>query len=160
MNDFIKIPPAEKNLDRLLAWIGRLDVKFSIILGIETAMLGFLASITPNINCIKLAILILTLITFALILVSFLFIFIGMFPRTKGPDKSLIYFGCISKMTLTDYQSHFSSISRQTYLDDVLEQCYINSKIINNKFLRLKTAYILLFLSLLPWVYLVHTYRK
>jgi hypothetical protein len=159
MSDLDKLPPAERNLERLLSWIGRLDVKFSILLGIETAMLGFLASVTPSVKCIDLLHLILTIITFMLILISFSFIFFGMFPRLKGPDKSLIYFGSISKISFDEYKTLFSDSSKQSYLDDLLEQCHINSRIIDTKFSKLKTSYILLLLSLSPWLYLVYTYR-
>lgn len=42
-----KIDIAEKQLERLLEWISRLDTKFNIILGVELAMSGVLATSAP-----------------------------------------------------------------------------------------------------------------
>jgi len=150
---------AEKNLEFLLDWIGRYDNKSSVILGIDTGMLGVLATFAPDKAFWDSWMILFAFSSIILLLLSLLFVYLGNYPRLKGPSESLFYFGSICKKCLIQYQQGFSKRSKEECLNDLLEQCHRNSEIINQKFNYLKWAYLLLLLSVIPWVITIYLFR-
>lgn len=154
-----RIDIAEKQLERLLEWIPILDTKFNIILGIELAMLGLLASFAPPFKVWEWHTYILTVLTLFFLLKSLLSFYIANNPHLDGPSDSLIFFESVARLSKDLYRTMFYRQTQQEYLTDILTQCHINSLIISKKFQLLKVAYNNLLLSALFWVILIVLFR-
>lgn len=145
-----QLEAAERRLDRLLDWVSRSDTKFSIILGVDTGMLGFLATSAPA-SAVSIRAIVVAAASVVLLVASLFFIYRGTYPRTKGPSKSLVYFGSIAGEGLDDLKERFRACSASDHLDDVLGQVHRNSEILNWKFAELQRAYLCLLLAVIPW---------
>lgn len=141
---------AEQRLDRLLDWVGRSDTKFSVVLGVDTAMLGFLATSAPA-GPSSVSALIFALASVALLVLSLIFVYRGTYPRTHGPGGSLVYFGSIAEKDLEEFKNKFLAYDLQDHLNDVLEQIHRNSEILNGKFEKLQRAYEFMLIAAIPW---------
>lgn len=86
-----------------------------------------------------------------LLVASLLFVYRGTYPRTKGPQDSLIYFRSIAGKDLKNFKERFRACGADDHLDDVLEQVHRNSEILAIKFLQLQRAYRCLLMGVLPW---------
>lgn len=151
---------AEKNLEYLLEWVGRFDSKSSVILGIDTGMLGVLATFAPAKNLWDSLMIGFAVLSIILLLISLLFVYLGNYPRLKGPSESLFYFGSICRKCFNQYQQEFSKRSTEEHLKDMLEQCHRNSEILNQKFKYLKWSYRLLLIGVIPWAITVYLFRS
>jgi hypothetical protein len=130
---------AQKTLDRLLDWVGRSDTKFSIVLGVGTGMLGFLATSAPHRP--GSAAMGSAIVAVVLLVLSLTFVYRGLYPRTKGPQGSLAYFGSIAGKERGELKGSFRGRSAEEHLDDVLDQVHRNSEIVDLKFRALRWAY-------------------
>ncbi|WP_047865489.1 Pycsar system effector family protein [Rubrobacter aplysinae] len=146
-----QLEAAERRLDRLFDWVGRSDTKFSIILGVDTGMLGFLATSAPASASVPVISIILAVVSVLLLVASLIFIYRGTYPRTRGPGASLIYFGSIAGEELANFRQRFRGCDADDHLDDVLEQVHRNSEILDSKFKELQRAYRCLLAAILPW---------
>lgn len=154
------ISAAEKNLERILSWISRLDNRFAVLLGIGSAMLGVFASIAPPFatwTCLTIWVALLFMI---LLIISFVFLYMANFPQTKGPSDSLLFFGSIAGYSLDDYRKKFITQGADAYLNDLLHQCHRNSEIVNQKFKRIKWAYRFLLTAILPWAITIYLFKS
>jgi len=142
---------AERRLDRLFDWVGRSDTKFSIILGVDTGMLGFLATSAPTSGSLSVIAIILAAVSVLLLVTSLVFIYRGTYPRTQGPGASLIYFGSIADEERANLKERFRACDTDDHLDDVLEQVHRNSEILDSKFRELQWAYRALLIAIAPW---------
>lgn len=154
-----QIQCAEKNLERLLEWVGKFDTKSSIILGIDTGMLAVLISFMPQLAMWGLSLAISTILTVATFSLSLFFIFLSSYPRTKAPSRSLIFFGTISEFSFNDYKKIFCERNNKDYLNDLLEQCHRNAEIISTKFKNLKLAYCMLLIGIIPWAITIFLFK-
>lgn len=141
---------AEQRLDRLLDWVGRSDTKFSVVLGVDTAMLGFLATSAPA-GPVSVSAIVFALAAGALLVLSLTCVYRGTYPRTQGPGGSLVYFGSIAEKDLKEFENKFVGCDLQDHLDDVLEQIHRNSEILNGKFEKLQRAYECMLIAAIPW---------
>ena len=141
-----KLPVAEKNLERLLEWVNRVDNKSLIVLGIVTGMLGVLATFAPPINLWNWFMAIFAIVSVIVLVTSLLCICLCSYPQTKGSSNSLLYFGSVAKYNAEQYREAFLKQSAEEYLNDLLEQCRRNSEILDRKFKSLKWAYRMLYL--------------
>lgn len=144
-----RLEAAEKTLDRLLDWVGRSDTKFSVVLGVDTGMLGFLATSAPARP--NLAAVIIAAASALLLALSLFFVYRGLYPRTKGPSGSLAYFGSIANVEREDLKASFLDRPVEDHLDDVLDQIHRNSEIVSLKFKALRWSYRCLLLSTIFW---------
>lgn len=151
---------AEKNLECLLEWISRFDNKSSVILGLNSGMLGVLVSFAPPRDFWSPIMIISSIISLITLGSSFIFIYFANYPRTKGPKKSLLYFGSIAEKSFLEYQQAFLKRSAEEHLNDVLEQSHRNSEILAKKFMCLKWAYRMLLVSLIPWSITLFFFRS
>src|SRR5512137_669449 len=98
-----KIAFLEKTLARLLEWIRAADAKIPPVLAITTSMLAVMAALLPNdFECNTL----LAVVGISAILLLFnclLFLFLAAFPRTKGPESSILYFEGIKTRDQNSY---------------------------------------------------------
>jgi len=151
---------AEKNLDYLLEWVGRFDSKSSVVLGIDTGMLGVLATFAPARSLWNALMIGFALWSITLLSISLLFVYLGNYPRLKGSNESLFYFGSICKKRFNQYQREFSKRSDKEHLKDMLKQCHRNSEILSQKFRYLKWSYLLLLSSVIPWAISIYLFRN
>jgi len=142
---------AKKNLDNMLDWIGRFDNKSSVIMGLNLGMLGMLVSFAPEFNNWTNFMWGSTLLTLLALGLCFICIYSSNFPRTKGPEVSLFYFGSINKMECDEFQQQFTSRTEDQHLEDLLGQVHRNAQIITIKFEHLKGAYLMLIIGVIPW---------
>src|SRR5260370_40313768 len=129
----------EKNLARQLDWIGRHDTKASVALGLATGMLGILASMGPKPSTWTPLVVVLTWVSIVLLGSSFLFVYLGNFPRTSGP-KSLIFFGTISTLPIHAHRKTSYSQAQADYLQDLLIESHVISCIIASRVLAFQWA--------------------
>jgi len=155
-----RLQVAEKNLERLLEWVSRVDNKSLIVLGVVTGMLGVLATFAPPLHLWTSVMTILAIFSVTVLAASLLFICLGSYPQTKGPSKSLLYFGSIAKNSFKKYQEAFLKQSAEEHLNDLLEQCHRNSEILDRKFWSLKWAYRMLFIGVLPWAITIYLFKS
>ena len=145
-----QLEAAERRLDRLLDWVGRSDTKFSVVLGVDTGMLGFLATSVPS-GAVPVTAIVFAAVSVVLLVASLVFIYRGTYPRTKGPSGSLVYFGSIAEEGLEDLKKRFLACGKEDHLDDVLGQVHRNSEILDRKFTELQRAYRCLLAAVIPW---------
>ena len=150
---------AEANLGRLLDWIGRIDTKSSVVLGVGTAMLALLASLAPSPRIWTLQTVIFGATGAVCPLASLFFVYAANYPRVKGSSTSLNFFGGISSKTFREYAKAFMDASAGDHLSDVLEQCHRNAEIISQKFSALKWAYRALLVGVVPWILCLYYFR-
>ncbi len=145
-----QLEAAEKRLDRLLDWVSRSDTKFSVVLGVDASMLGFLATSAPS-GAVPVTTIVVAALAAALLVASLVFVYRGTYPRTKGPGRSLVHFGSVAGDSREDFKARFRVCDAHGHLDDVLGQVHRNSEILDRKFAELKRAYRYLLAAVIPW---------
>jgi hypothetical protein len=155
-----QIEVAEKNLQRTLEWISRFDGRAPLVLGLDTGMVAVLSGLAPPLQKWTNTIIATLSITLILLSAGLLAIYFAGYPRTKGSDQSLIYFGSIAFLSLTEYQQKSASLTQKVYLDDLLQQCHRNSEIVEKKFSLLKWAYRFLFAALPAWAITIYLFKS
>lgn len=144
----------EKELARLLHWIQAADGRVSLILPLSTAMLAALAALAPPPDSWEYIELITSLLAAGLLALSLLFAALASFPRTSGniPTGSMVFFVGISGRTPSQYRKEAMELSDADYESDLIDQCHINARIANIKFLWVKRSIGGLFLATAPWL--------
>jgi hypothetical protein len=151
---------AEKNLDRLLEWVTRFDSKTSVVLGLDTGMLGAIGALAPAARFWDSLMLVFAILTMFFLSMGLLFVFLGNYPRLKSPNDSLFYFGSACRKDLNQYKQEFCKRVPEEHLQDLLEQCHRNSEILDHKFSYLSWAYVVLFASVIPWAVTIILFRS
>lgn len=147
----------EKTFARLLMWINAADSKISTILAIDTSMLAIFAALASQLKTWSTRLIIHAVFTLILLLISLVFLCVSAFPRTRGPKKSLLYFGSIANMKFGDYLDHGKKITPEIYIEDLASQCHRNAEIADLKYKYIKLAMLFLFITIIPWLLLVYT---
>jgi len=147
-----RIALLELGLARQLGWIAAADAKTAFIFGVVTAMLGVLASAAPKYGRWTAAGVIFAIISATLLLGSLASVLVGVFPRTRGPKLSVIFFGGIGSRTVDEFRTDIQSLSDDAYEEDLIEQCHINATIAGIKYRAAKVAAVFLAAGVLPWV--------
>ena len=145
-----KIRIAETNLNRAIEWHGRYNNRVAVLIALNTGMLGVITVAIKYIASFD----VLTVslyATFLLLGLSFLMILVGEYPHTKGPVNSLIYFGSVGHKIQSKFELEYESMSDDAYLNDLLEQYWIVSKLLVSKFKYLSISLILTLLAIIPW---------
>lgn len=159
----------EKELARLLDWIGKADSKAQIVIGANIAMIGALMALTPDDAKKDGWALFWVAFACAFPTLSLYQCFAAAMPHILPPNApwierlmfwkrdikpSLIFFGGITAhcKTLESYASKVENRSEGEYLDDLNNQCFANAQIAAAKFRRLARAWYALFLGLFPWI--------
>lgn len=150
--NYDQIDSLEKELERLLNWIGAAESRLAFVLSVSTAMAGALAISLPGIFHCSAIIRYSTFLAISLLFLSIVFVACASFPRTRGPTKSLIYFGSIDKLTLEEFSDSLHNRTGKDYANDLLEQCHRNAQIATLKFSWIQKAMICIFASIFPWV--------
>lgn len=130
-----RLVTAQWVLERNLAWIAAADAKVAIVVALNTAMLGGLAGAFGWADASR------TLWAYLLSSASAVLTSGGvfcaamaMFPRTDGPNKSLLFSKPIAQMSLNEYQVAFKAATDEQLLDDWAGQIHRNAEIAKKKF--------------------------
>lgn len=145
----MKIETYEKNLNRIHEWIKSADQKVSIFIAFETVLIGIILQKLITINFTKSACVTIIFIAGVVILIwSLLKLIMGIIPRTgKKLPKSITYFEAIALMDLGDYKKFVLESEDATYLNEIIEQTHISSKIASKKHSLFREAVLLFILS-------------
>lgn len=145
----LKISEANSILDRIIGFVEHCDSKASIMLGfisvlititipsgIMECFLFILKQLFSNLSITNIFKILIILTPIAFILISILLLISVLSARTKVSDfDSSVYFADIANnANKRMYADKFLGISEKEYLDDLLSQIYINSRICSNKF--------------------------
>lgn len=147
-----RLRTARDQLTLVLSFFGRVETKLSVVLGIDLATLGFLATRFPGTQSVQVAGWIAGGAFVALCGFSLWQLYKGSFPQLEGGNASLVYFREISKRTEVQFVDEFNAASAEALAKDVLGQVWRNSQILSQKFDHLVSAYRLMALSVIPWV--------
>ena len=144
-----KIDLSEKNISSIHAWIRALDAKIGIFLAFQGIILTliiptYLSSFTANIARMSNEKISIIFLAAGFILFGILSALFGIYPilKLKGYHKSLLFFGAIASYSLGDYKQKIKELTDDEYLNQVVEQVHITSKIANIKHNRLMAAII------------------
>ena len=147
-----QIDRQEKTLARLLEWIRAADARIAPLAALNTAMLGILVAAGARVDDWTPSTMIIASAAGLSLSVSVIALAIATFPRTKGPDQSLIYFGGIMGGDYSAYQGAITGLTDEKYLDDLVEQSYRNAEIASVKFRFVRISMILWFVGIATWV--------
>lgn len=151
MDDKERIDFSRNQLDRVLAFFPRVDSKASIVLGVDVGMLAILAANAPPLRAFDWRVL-WAVVPVGLIMVSIWHLYYGAFPRLEGERRSLTYFRSIAERTEASFIEEFIAQKEDALLKDLLGQIWGNSEILKMKYDHLKWAFLMLAISILPWV--------
>jgi hypothetical protein len=138
-------------LGLVLSFFPRVDAKASVVLAVDTSMVGYLAAHLPRLDSVLWWEFLAPACTIVLLAWSFWHLYKGAFPQLKGGEGSLVYFREIAKRTETKFVDEFMSQAEPAYTKDLLGQVWRNSQILKGKFDSLKYSFILMALAVLPW---------
>lgn len=153
-DDWIK-QRAEKSLAQMIDWIGRHDSRSAGLMGITVAMMGALSAATPAVkqwNGLFMVALALASAGFCMVLYQLMR---GQIPRMRTGKPSLSFFGSVAAMPQDEFRERFIKMTEEEYLDDILNQCYVNARILRSKFRCLKRGLIALLITALPWTWAI-----
>lgn len=151
MTDDERIKILEATLARLLQWIAAAESRISLVLGLNTAMLGALAVGTTLPGALTPWAALAGALTVLLLGLGYFNLAQATFPRTDGPDGSMIFFGGIAARHRDVFVEDAKLLDKTRYIADLAAQCHRNAVIANGKFSFVKRAQIWLFASVLPW---------
>ena len=146
---------AEKSLSQMIDWIGRHDSRSAGLMGITVAMMGALSASTPSVKQWSILFTIVLAIAAAGFGTVLYQLMRGQIPRLRTGKPSISFFGTVAGMTQEDFRSRFVTMTEEEYLEDVLNQCYINARILRSKFRCLRRGLTALLLTALPWVWAI-----
>ena len=148
------LPSAAKDqLHLVLSFFPRVDSKGSVVLAVNTGMLGYLATKMPATATIALWELAAPATAFVLLGISFVYLYKGAFPDLRGGSESLVYFSEIAKKTEAKFLQEFSQLSQVEYVSELCGQTWRNSQILATKFQCLKSAFVFLAVAVIPWTF-------
>lgn len=152
MDSEARLKSARDQLALVLSFFPRVDAKLSVVLGIDLAMLGFLASRLPDISVAGHWILGTSAATTLLIGFSLWHLYEGSFPSLAGGNGSLVYFRAIAERTEAKYIAEYNALSSDLMSSDVLGQVWRNSEILRKKFDSLVAAYKCMAIAVIFWL--------
>ena len=148
-NDALK--DARDQLNLILGFFPRVDAKLSTVLAVDTAILATMTAAVPPFCQMNAWSWVSSSATVTLLALSFVHLYLGGFPNTKGGESSLIYFRQIASRTEARFVEAYAGQSHEALRMDLLTQVWRNSEILAAKYDNLKLAFIFMALTLLPW---------
>jgi hypothetical protein len=152
MNTEEAVHASKDQLNLVLSFFPRVESKSSVLLAIDTGMLGFVAANAPRLREMSIWMVITTAATLVLLAASIVMLYRGAFPRLSGGEKSLVYFREIAGRTEHRFIEEFKAQSDAQYVSDLLGQVWRNSEILRVKYECLKHAFTLMALAIPPWL--------
>lgn len=129
-------------LDRMQAFFGRVEGKASFLFAVNLALLGSSAVAIPlktpgsPAGFIGLAAL-------ALLGFSMVNLYAAFYPHLTNSRTSLLYFADIAQISATDFRHRIRAASSADRADDALCQVWRNAEILDKKFKRSRSAFLL-----------------
>jgi len=156
----------EKDLERILGFIGNCDSKSSVVLGAVLAAVSLLIGLgAPNIGqavyegdiFYKVAIIFGYSVSMVVFVIGIANLFLALRATVEraeilGSEKinrSLLFFGDISDMSFGEYRDNVSVRGAGDYTEDLMSQIYVNSKICGLKYRRYNNGLLLSSIGLL-----------
>ncbi|NCP20308.1 MAG: hypothetical protein GW855_14275 [Erythrobacter sp.] len=142
----------QRQLDRVLGFFPRIEARINALFGVNTLILIIAAL---NVSAGDLLLWYVTIpgsLMLIGLLVSYYHLFRANFPDDNGGEKSLIFFKEIQKRTESNYIAEFLDCSEATLRNDLLGQVWRNSRIVCEKYQRVKLAIIATAISIAPFV--------
>src|SRR5882762_8620244 len=118
------IAASKDELNLVLGFFPRVESRFSVILAIDTGMVGFLAASAPALNMFSNWMWIAGGGAVFLVAVSIGNLYRGSFPDLKGGESSLVYFREIAKRREQQFVDEFSKQTKEEYSKDLLCQAW------------------------------------
>lgn len=146
------ISRAETELTRLLGWVRAAESRIALVLPLSTAMLSALAVLAPAAANWTVAGGIASSISALFLLLGIIFAATASFPRTTGPEGSLIYFGGITSRDLDQYEAEVRLVTSESYFIDLIQQCNRNAQIAERKYTWVQRSMGCLLIATLPWL--------
>lgn len=143
----------ENNLNRVHEWIRAADTKVGILLALEGIVITLLLSDaftnsakSLHFNCWTTIFIIASIV---LLFVSAYKAILAIIPRLKRGKKkgSLLYFGNVADMELKAYEKAMKEMNESEYIEELLEQTHISSKIAASKHRHFRDSIIAVSLS-------------
>jgi hypothetical protein len=153
MKTELLLAQAKDQLNLVLSFFSRVDAKASVVLAMDTAMAGYLASRLPSPKTVLPWLLLIPLLAFVLIGISVWQLYKGAFPNLTGGKRSLVYFREVADRTEANFIDEFTEQSEVDRAKDLLGQVWRNSEILTEKFNHLKSAFIFMALAVVPWAF-------
>lgn len=141
-------------LERNLHWIAAAEVKTAVIVALDTAMLGALATAFSAVSVGERIVWanVFSVIAAVCLLSALFCTAMSVLPRTDGPPSSFVFFGKIVKRAAADYADAFTRADTSSFLQDLLDQIHRNAEIACDKFRWVRNAMVWSFVALPPWV--------
>lgn len=138
-------------LDRFQTFFGRVEAKASFLLAVDLALLGSVAVAIPVKDLGSVAgvtgLIAATFLSFSLIN-----LYAAFYPHLKNPRTSLIFFADIADLTADEYKAKIRAASPNDMADDALCQVWRNAQILDKKFKRSRSAFLLTAAALPFWI--------
>jgi hypothetical protein len=147
-----RVSDARDQLDLVLSFFSRVDAKLSTVLAINTGMLGALGAMVPPIQTASWPMAIAPVLTVILLGFSYIFLYRGGFPVTKGGYASMTYFKNIAERNEASFITAYTNLNTDELRSDLLAQAWRNSEILSAKFNCLRSAFVAMALGVLPWI--------
>lgn len=141
-------------LERNLGWIAAAEVKIGVIVALDMAMGGTLAtafSAAPT-GELSVSACITTITSVACVVLALFFAAMSILPRVNGPASSYIFFAEIAKQTPKDFAQGFRDASTDDVFQDCLDQIHRNAEIANIKFKWVRRSTIASVLAVPIWI--------
>lgn len=135
----------------ILSFFPRVDAKASVVLAVDTGMVGYLAAHLPGLDSVRWWEFLAPGCAILLLAWSFWHLYKGAFPQLKGGEGSLVYFKEVAGRTETKFVDEFVGQLESEYVKDVLGQAWRNSQILKQKFEDLRRAFVLMAIAVFPW---------
>ena len=137
-------------LAELQLFFSRIEAKSSVILGVNTGMIWFLAAKLSRVKTWEFPML-MTILPIVLIAASLVKLYRCSFPQLDGGRESLVSFKEIAKRTQDRFLVDFTKQTREELALDLLGQVWQNSETLISKMNFLRSAYTLCAWAVLPW---------
>lgn len=143
-------------LDRTQGFFGRVEGKASFLLAVDLALLGSVAVALP-IKDLSSAGGVCGLIAATLLGFSLINLYAAFYPHLNNPRTSLIFFADIARLSAAEYQARIRAASPAELADDALCQVWRNAQILDKKFKRSRSAFLLTAAALPFWLVVLST---
>lgn len=141
----------EISLERQLSWVAATESRIALIVPLATALFGSVAIKYTYIRTSDCWVQFASWSTLALLAVVIVTAAVAIFPRTKGPAHSLIFFGGISQKSAQEFHDAITESTKDQYQKDLIEQVHLNATIASTKYRWIRRSMALLLVSLVPW---------
>lgn len=141
----------ETSLGRQLSWIAATESRIALIVPLSTALFGTVAIKYSSFSTAPCWVQVISWTALTLLSAAIVFASIAIFPRTKGPEASSIFFGGIASQPPEGFFGIIEGASEEAYRKDLIEQIHLNARIAATKFSWIRRSMISMMLALLPW---------